>query len=66
MGIYIQDYGGPIVNRLIAKHPEWLQWHVIQNANSYEEGFTETWDGIRHVFWANRNAETGAPLEAFV
>jgi len=66
MGIYMQDYGGPIGNRLIKKHPGWLQWQVIQNANSYEEGFTETWDGIRHVLWANRNAETEAPLEAFL
>lgn len=30
MGIYMQDYGGPIGNRLIEKHPDWLQWQVIQ------------------------------------
>lgn len=66
MGMYMQDYGGPIGNRLIAKHPDWLSWQVIQNANSYEEGFTEVWDGLRHVLWANRNAETEAPLEAFL
>jgi len=66
MGFYMQDYGGPIGNRLIAKHPDWLGWQVIQNANSYEEGFTATWDGIRHVLWANRSAETEAPLEAFL
>jgi pimeloyl-ACP methyl ester carboxylesterase len=66
MGLYMQDYGGPIGNRLIAKHPDWLQWQIIQNANTYEEGFTEVWDGIRHVLWANRNAETEAPLEAFL
>lgn len=66
MGIYMQDYGGPIGNRIIARHPDWLQWQVIQNANSYEEGFTETWDGIRHVLWTDRNPETEAPLEAFL
>lgn len=66
MGFYMQDYGGPIGYRLIAKHPDWLGWQVIQNANSYEEGFTATWDGIRHVLWANRSAETEAPLEAFL
>src|SRR5215469_8507443 len=66
MGFYMQDYGGPIGNRLIAKHPDWLGWQVIQNANSYEEGFTEVWDGLRHVLWANRSAETEAPLEAFL
>jgi pimeloyl-ACP methyl ester carboxylesterase len=37
MGIYMQDYGGPIGNRIMARHPDWLQWKVIQNANSYEE-----------------------------
>jgi len=66
MGIYMQDYGGPIGNRIMARHPDWLQWQVIQNANSYEEGFTEAWDGIRHVLWANRSSETEAPLEAFL
>jgi pimeloyl-ACP methyl ester carboxylesterase len=66
MGMYMQDYGGPIGNRLIGRHPEWLDWQIIQNANTYEEGFTAVWDGIRHVLWANRNAETEAPLEAFL
>jgi pimeloyl-ACP methyl ester carboxylesterase len=61
--LYMQDYGGPVGNRLISLHPDWLQW---QNANTYEEGFTETWDGIGHVLWANRNAETEAPAEAFL
>ena len=58
MGIYMQDYGGPIGNRLIARHPDWLAWQVIQNANSYEEGFTAVWDGIRHALWADRNPQT--------
>ena len=66
MGIYMQDYGGPIGNRIIARHPDWLEWQVIQNANSYEEGFTEAWDGIRHALWVNRSPETEAPLEAFL
>jgi pimeloyl-ACP methyl ester carboxylesterase len=66
MGIYMQDYGGPIGNRLISRHPEWLDWQVIQNANSYEEGFTETWDSIRHALWVDRTPATEAPLEAFL
>ena len=66
MGMYMQDYGGPIGNRLIAEHPDWLTWQVIQNANTYDEGFTEVWDGIRHVLWADRNPETEAPLVAFL
>ena len=66
MGIYMQDYGGPIGNRLIAAHPDWLQWQIIQNANTYEEGFTAAWDGIRHALWVNRNSETETPLEGFL
>jgi pimeloyl-ACP methyl ester carboxylesterase len=66
MGLYMQDYGGPIGNRLISLHPDWLQWQIVQNANVYEEGFTEIWDGMRHGLWANRNAETEAPLEALL
>jgi len=66
MGIFMQDYGGPIGNRLIDKHPEWLQWQVIQNANTYEEGFTETWDGIRHALWVDRSPANEAALEAFL
>jgi pimeloyl-ACP methyl ester carboxylesterase len=66
MGVYMQDYGGPIGNRLIASHPDWLAWQVIQNANTYEEGFTEVWDGLRHALWVNRGPETEAPLEAFL
>ena len=54
MGFYMQDYGGPIGNRLIDSHPDWLAWQVIQNANTYEEGFTEAWDGLRHALWENR------------
>ena len=66
MGIFMQDYGGPIGNRLIASHPDWLDWQVIQNANTYEEGFTEAWDGIRHALWVDRSAENEANLEAFL
>jgi pimeloyl-ACP methyl ester carboxylesterase len=66
MGIYMQDYGGPIGNRIIDAHPDWLQWQVIQNANTYEEGFTATWDGIRHALWVDRSEATEAPLVAFL
>jgi len=66
MGFYMQDYGGPIGNRLITRHPDWLMWQVIQNANTYEEGFTDVWEGIRHALWKDRTPETEAPLEAFL
>jgi pimeloyl-ACP methyl ester carboxylesterase len=66
MGIYMQDYGGPVGNRIIGRHPEWLEWQVIQNSNAYEEGFTAAWDGIRHALWVNRSAETEAALLPFL
>jgi pimeloyl-ACP methyl ester carboxylesterase len=66
MGLYMQDYGGQIGNRLISLHPDWLQWQVIQNSNIYEEAVTEIWDGIRRVLGADRNPQTEAPLEALL
>jgi pimeloyl-ACP methyl ester carboxylesterase len=66
MGLFMQDYGGPIGNRIIEAHPDWLQWQVIQNANTYEEGFTAAWDGIRHALWADRSPANEAPLLAFL
>lgn len=66
MGIFMQDYGGPVGNRIIGRHPDWLEWQVIQNSNAYEEGFTAAWDAIRHALWLERSPETEAPLLPFV
>jgi len=66
MGIYMQDYGGPVGNRIIGRHPDWLEWQVIQNSNAYEEGFTAAWDAIRHALWLDRTPETEAPLLPFL
>lgn len=65
-GLYMQDYGGPIGFRTITQHPEWLEWLVIQNANAYEIGFTNAWDGLRNGLWKNRTSETEAPLNSFL
>ncbi len=65
-GWYLQDYGGPIGNRILGRHPDWLEWLIIQNANLYEEGFTGAWDALRHALWVNRTPETEAPLEGFL
>jgi pimeloyl-ACP methyl ester carboxylesterase len=65
-GLYMQDYGGPIGNRIVVRHPGWLDWLIVQNANAYEEGFTGVWDALRQAFWRNRTPETEAPLEAFL
>ncbi len=65
-GLYMQDYGGPIGNRIVGRHPEWLQWQIIQNGNAYEEGFTGVWDGLRNALWKNRTPQTEAPLQGFL
>jgi pimeloyl-ACP methyl ester carboxylesterase len=65
-GLYMQDYGGPVGNRILARHPDWLKWQVIQNSNAYDEGFTAAWDAIRHALWLDRSPETEAPLMPFL
>lgn len=64
-GLFVQDYGGPVGFRIIARNPAALDWLVIQNSNAYEEGFSAAWDGFRNALWINRNAETEKPLAAF-
>ncbi|HZW89262.1 MAG TPA: alpha/beta hydrolase [Myxococcaceae bacterium] len=65
-GAYLQDYGGPVGFRILTRHPEWLEWLIIQNTNAYEEGFTKVWDGLRGAYWKRRSPETEKPLEAFL
>ena len=65
-GLYMQDYGGPVGFRIINRHPEWLEWLIVQNTNAYEIGFTSAWDGLRNVLWKNRTPETEAHLYDFL
>jgi pimeloyl-ACP methyl ester carboxylesterase len=65
-GLYMQDYGGPIGFRIINRHPDWVDWLIIQNTNAYEVGFTKAWDGFRNALWKNRAPETERPLAAFL
>ena len=65
-GLYMQDYGGPVGFRIITRHPEWLEWLIVQNTNAYEIGFTSAWDGLRNALWKNRTPETEAPLYGFL
>lgn len=37
--VYMQDFGGPVGFRLAVKHPEWIAGLVVQNANTFLEGF---------------------------
>ena len=65
-GLFVQDYGGPVGFRIVMRHPEALDWLIIQNTNTYEIGFTKAWDGFRGAFWKSRSPETEKPLAAFL
>jgi pimeloyl-ACP methyl ester carboxylesterase len=65
-GLYVQDYGGPVGFRIVTRHPEWLDWLIIQNSNAYDVGFTAAWDGLRHAYWKQRTPEIETQLEAFM
>jgi pimeloyl-ACP methyl ester carboxylesterase len=65
-GLYVQDYGGPVGFRIVGRHPEALEWLVVQNSNAYEVGFTAVWDGLRGALWKNRSRDTEKPLEGFL
>jgi pimeloyl-ACP methyl ester carboxylesterase len=34
-GLFVQDYGGPVGFRIVGRHPEALDWLIIQNTNAY-------------------------------
>ena len=65
-GLFVQDYGGPVGFRIVARRPEALEWLIIQNSNAYEVGFTAAWDGLRGALWQNQSTETERPLLAFL
>jgi pimeloyl-ACP methyl ester carboxylesterase len=65
-GIYVQDYGGPVGFRILDRHPQWLEWLIIQNTNAYEVGFTEVWSELRNNYWKSRSAESEKAIAAFL
>ena len=65
-GFFMQDYGGPVGFRILGRHPEWMEWLILQNTNAYEEGFTAAWDGIRHALWKNPGPAAEAALLPFL
>jgi pimeloyl-ACP methyl ester carboxylesterase len=64
-GLYVQDYGGPVGFRLIDRKPEALDWLIVQNANTYEVGFSAAWTGLR-TLWTTRSPETEEPLHGLL
>jgi pimeloyl-ACP methyl ester carboxylesterase len=65
-GMYVQDYGGPVGFRVVERHPEWLEWLIIQNSNAYEVGFTAAWDELRSNYWKTRSPESETAISAFL
>jgi pimeloyl-ACP methyl ester carboxylesterase len=65
-GLFVQDYGGPVGFRILARNPDWLEWLIIQNTNAYEVGFTAAWEGLRNALWKNRTPETEKPITGFL
>lgn len=64
--LFMQDYGSPIGFRIAAKHPEWVSALLVQNANAYVEGINMEAFAPVQPFWANRTAETEAPVRSFL
>jgi pimeloyl-ACP methyl ester carboxylesterase len=65
-GLFVQDYGGPVGFRIAIRHPERIDWLVVQNSNAYEEGFTGFWNHLRQQYWLTPSSETEAPLRGFL
>jgi pimeloyl-ACP methyl ester carboxylesterase len=65
-GMYVQDYGGPVGFRIVGRHPDWLQWLIIQNTNAYEVGFTAVWSELRSNYWKTRSKESETAIAGFL
>jgi pimeloyl-ACP methyl ester carboxylesterase len=59
------DPDDPIGIRIVGRHPEWLEWQVIQNSNAYGKGFTAAWDAIRHALWLHRSPDYRTNVELY-
>ncbi|NUQ64566.1 MAG: alpha/beta hydrolase [Pirellulales bacterium] len=54
---YMHGAGVPVGLRIASRRPEFVESLVIQNGNSYEEGFTKVWEPV-FSFWKDRTADT--------
>jgi pimeloyl-ACP methyl ester carboxylesterase len=63
--IYVQDYGAPIGYRIAFNHQDAIEGIIVQNGNAYAEGIGGAFDPMK-PFWANRTAETEAPVRALL
>src|SRR4029077_18725705 len=51
------DAGCHVNDATATRHPNWLDWLIIQNTSAYEVGFTAVWDCLRNAYWKNRSVE---------
>jgi len=65
-GLFVHDYGGPVGFRIVMRHPEALEWLIIQNSNAYEIGLTKAWDGFRDGLWKHRSPDTETQLAGYL
>lgn len=63
--LYVQDYGAPVGFRIASTHPDAIEGIVVQNGNAYMEGVSPAFAPFQ-PFWANRNAETEAPIRGML
>jgi pimeloyl-ACP methyl ester carboxylesterase len=56
IGLYMQDFGGPIGFRLALRNPTNVKFLVVQNANAYEEGLPDS-------FWTPAKSLWHSPTE---
>jgi hypothetical protein len=64
--LFVQDYGGPVGFRIVGRHPDALEWLIIQNSSTYDIGLTSAWGGFRNALWNRQTPETEKPLAAFL
>jgi len=64
--LYMQDFGAPVGYRLALAHPERLRALVVQNANAYLDGLTETRRAFFHRAHDDRSPAGVAVLADFV
>jgi len=62
---YLFDYGAPVGLRLAVARPDLFSALIVQNANSYEEGLTAAWDGIR-AYWRDPSIASREPLRGAI
>lgn len=56
--LYMQDYGGPVGLQIATAHPERVRGLVVQNANLYMDGVSETVAKVFLPLWKAQNDET--------